>query len=128
MIQDRKVSQCGHPTNCLSADARRRLRSAVASRIAKTYDVFRTQLNELGKRYRIETIAVGRWNTAQLARELEQDGIEMVAFGQGFASMTWPTKKLEKIVLSAKLAHGGKGQGTLRKPVSDLLDRHQDVV
>ena len=31
----------------------------------------------------------------------------MVAFGQGFASMTWPTKKLEEIVLSAKLAHGG---------------------
>ena len=30
-----------------------------------------------------------------------------MAFGQGYASMTWPTKKLEEVVLSGKLRHGG---------------------
>jgi phage terminase large subunit-like protein len=30
-----------------------------------------------------------------------------VAFGQGYASMNAPTKKLEELVLSGKLAHGG---------------------
>jgi len=30
-----------------------------------------------------------------------------MAFGQGYASMNWPTKKLEEVVLSGRLAHGG---------------------
>jgi phage terminase large subunit-like protein len=30
-----------------------------------------------------------------------------VAFGQGYASMNWPTKKLEEVILAGKLAHGG---------------------
>jgi phage terminase large subunit-like protein len=38
---------------------------------------------------------------------LDYDGFEIVAFGQGYASMTWPTKKLEEVVLSARLRHGG---------------------
>jgi len=31
----------------------------------------------------------------------------MVAFGQGYASMNWPTKKLEEVVLGGRLVHGG---------------------
>ena len=30
-----------------------------------------------------------------------------IRFGQGYASMNWPTKKLEELVLGGKLAHGG---------------------
>ena len=40
-------------------------------------------------------------------QELRGDGFEVVAFGQGYASMNWPTKKLEELVLGAKIAHGG---------------------
>ena len=32
----------------------------------------------------------------QLSTQLTDDAFEMVAFGQGFASMNWPTKKLEE--------------------------------
>ena len=28
-------------------------------------------------------------------------------FGQGYALMNWPTKKLEELVLGGRLAHGG---------------------
>jgi phage terminase large subunit-like protein len=31
----------------------------------------------------------------------------MVAFGPGYASMTFPTKKLEEVILSGQLRHGG---------------------
>jgi len=34
-------------------------------------------------------------------------GITMVPFGQGFASMSSPTKELMKLVLEERLAHGG---------------------
>jgi phage terminase large subunit-like protein len=71
------------------------------------YDVIRRRINELNERYRIREIAIDRWNATQLASQLEGDGFEMVAFGQGYASMSAPTKKLEEVVLSVKLSHGG---------------------
>jgi len=70
------------------------------------YDYIRRRITELGMRYRIETIAIDRWNATQLAQQLEDDAFTVVAFGQGFASMNWPTKKLEEVVLSKRLAHG----------------------
>jgi phage terminase large subunit-like protein len=71
------------------------------------YAYIRKRINELGKTHHIERIAIDRWNATQLATELEQDGFNMVAFGQGFASMSWPAKKLDAIVLSEQLRHGG---------------------
>ena len=61
----------------------------------------------MGERYRIEIIAIDRWNATQLATQLEHDGFPIQAFGQGFASMNWPSKKLEEVVLSNRLIHGG---------------------
>jgi len=69
------------------------------------YDVIRKRIQELGERFRIQEIALDRWNATQLATQLSGDGFEMVAFGQGYASMNAPTKKLEELVLSGKLAH-----------------------
>ncbi len=71
------------------------------------YDRIRAKINELGKQYDIREIAIDRWNATQLATQLGGDGFEIVAFGQGYASMNWPTKKLEEVVLAGKLAHGG---------------------
>ena len=71
------------------------------------YDVLRQDINELGKRYEIREIAIDRWNSTQLQTQLMGDGFEVVQFGQGYASMTAPTKELERLVLEAKLAHGG---------------------
>jgi phage terminase large subunit-like protein len=71
------------------------------------YERIRAKIKELGKRYRIESIAIDRWNATQLATQLDGDGYEIAAFGQGYASMTWPTKKLEEVVLAGRLRHGG---------------------
>lgn len=71
------------------------------------YDVIRRRINELNEQFEIREIAIDRWNATQLATQLEGDGFEMVAFGQGYASMSAPTKKLEEVVLSRKLTHAG---------------------
>jgi phage terminase large subunit-like protein len=71
------------------------------------YDVIRAYLNVLGERYEIREIAIDRWNSTQLQTQLMGDGFNVVAFGQGFASMTAPTKELERLVLERKLRHGG---------------------
>ena len=37
----------------------------------------------------------------------EAEGMTVVQFGQGFASMSSPMKELEKLIISGQLAHGG---------------------
>ncbi|MCC7424456.1 MAG: terminase large subunit [Planctomycetaceae bacterium] len=69
------------------------------------YDVVRKRIEELGKRFQIREIAIDRWNATQLATQLESDGFEMVAFGQGYASMSAPTKRLEELILCRKISH-----------------------
>jgi len=71
------------------------------------YDVVRAEINELGTRYNIKEIALDRWNSTQLMTQLDGDGFEMVPFGQGYASMTAPSKELEKLIIQGGLQHGG---------------------
>lgn len=70
------------------------------------YDVIRKRINELGEKYNIREIAIDRWNATQLATQLGGDGFDIVAFGQGYASMSGPCKELEKLVLGKQLNHG----------------------
>ena len=70
------------------------------------YTYIRNKLNELGKSHDIREIAVDRWNATQVAVWLEQDGFEVAYFGQGYKSMSAPSKELEASVVSKKLRHG----------------------
>jgi phage terminase large subunit-like protein len=71
------------------------------------YREIRKEINELHKRFQIREIAIDRWNSTQLSTELAGDGFTMVDFGQGFASMTAPTKELLALILDQRLSHGG---------------------
>jgi len=70
------------------------------------YDFIRRRIKELGQIYNIREIAVDRWNSTQLQTQLQGDGFTIVPFGQGFASMSAPTKELEKLIIGGALAHG----------------------
>lgn len=52
-------------------------------------------------------LAIDRWNATQTAVELEQEGVPVVLFGQGFASMSAPAKELERLVMANGFDHGG---------------------
>ena len=54
----------------------------------------------------IQQIAIDPWNGTQLMLELQDDGIEMVQFRQGFGSMTGPTKELLAMIGAHQLNHG----------------------
>jgi len=71
------------------------------------FDVVRADINEFGKRFNIKEIGIDRWNTTQITTQLAGDGFETVPFGQGFASMSAPSKELERLVLGGGLRHGG---------------------
>lgn len=61
----------------------------------------------LGEKYNIREIAFDRWGAVQMVQNLEGMGFNVVAFGQGFASMSPPTKELMKLTLEGRIAHGG---------------------
>jgi phage terminase large subunit-like protein len=71
------------------------------------YDVIRADINVLREQFNIKEIPVDRWNATQITTQLEGDGVTMVPFGQGFASMTAPTKELEKLVIDGQVRHAG---------------------
>ena len=75
------------------------------------YAYIRNDINNIIKDYDLQSIAFDRWNSSQLIIQLSQDdGIPMSQFGQGYRSMSAPTKELEKMVLK-------KGINHLRNPV-----------
>lgn len=70
------------------------------------YNFVRRQVNEDARRFVIREIAFDRWNSQQLVTQLkDEDGLMMVEFGQGYRSMSGPTKELEKLVMAGKLRH-----------------------
>ncbi len=71
------------------------------------YDAIRLAIGELAKVYDIREVAVDMWNATQIATQLGGDGIEMVPFGQGYKSMSEPSKELEKLVIGGKWHHNG---------------------
>ena len=64
-------------------------------------------IERLGERFNIRDIAFDRWGATQMSQDLENMGFTVVPMGQGFASMSPPTKELMKLTLEKKLAHGG---------------------
>ena len=71
------------------------------------YEAIRIKINELREKYNIKSVAFDRWNSSQLVVNLANDGLAMSPFGQGFASMSAPTKELEKMVLRNEINHLG---------------------
>lgn len=82
------------------------------------FEVVRTGLLELAKRYNIRAVGFDPWNARHMAQRLQdEDGIKMVEFRQGFASMSEPARMLERMVLSKTIRHG-------RHPIMDWQVSH----
>ncbi|WP_301100278.1 terminase large subunit [Propionivibrio sp.] len=55
---------------------------------------------------KISELAIDRWNATQLMTQLLADGINVVEFGQGYRSMTAPSKEFERLLGKGLLNHG----------------------
>jgi phage terminase large subunit-like protein len=71
------------------------------------YDYIKNKVIEITAKYKIECICFDRWNASQLVIQLTNDGANMKPFGQGFISMSAPTKEIEKLFLSNEITHDG---------------------
>lgn len=72
------------------------------------YEAVRQTLKDWSAEFDIKEIGFDPWNATDLVTRLqEQDGFTCIKIGQGYASLSAPTKALEKAILSRKLRHDG---------------------
>ena len=86
------------------------------------YKIVRARINELASLYSIQSLALDRlWQGQALMTQLyEEDGINVVPFGQGFLSMSIPSKQFEVLVKSRQIIHDGN-------PVMDWMISHCQI-
>jgi phage terminase large subunit-like protein len=70
------------------------------------YEFIREKIKELAESFLITELVYDRWNATQLITQLGNDGLTVVPFGQGFASMAAPTKEFDKLLREGVLRHG----------------------
>ena len=71
------------------------------------YEVVRQYIEEFCANHNVQQIACDKWNAASLMTQLYQNGIPVTGYGQGFSALSAPCKRLETLVASGKLRHGG---------------------
>ena len=71
------------------------------------YKRVKADILEFASKHRIRKLAIDRWNATALATDLADEGLPVAMFGQGFASMSAPTKAVEAMFVDEKLRLAG---------------------
>jgi phage terminase large subunit-like protein len=61
---------------------------------------------DLAETYDVREVAIDRWGAVSVETSLQADGLNVVRFGQGFASMAAPVKELKRAILKRQFRHG----------------------
>ena len=69
------------------------------------YNFIKEKIFELSNMFNIQSICYDRWNASQMVVDLTNEGVPMEPFGQGFVSLSAPSKQLESLIISKKLIH-----------------------
>lgn len=95
--------------NVVDYDMIRRYITGVLPAGADEHAVKAAQTTALINQIDIAELAHDRWNSTQIVTQLSTDVHPewCVAFGQGYASMSAPSKEFEKLILARQLNHGG---------------------
>ena len=64
-------------------------------------------IDDLGNRFIIKEIAFDRWGATQMVQDLTRMGFTVASMGQGYASMSPPTKEFYKLLMEGNIIHGG---------------------
>lgn len=71
------------------------------------YEVIKHKILELCENHQVKEIAYDRWNATQIVNDLVSNGVTMYPFGQGWGSMSAPTKEFERLVKTREIKHDG---------------------
>lgn len=71
------------------------------------YDFVVQRIAQIAREYSIQQVAFDRFGAAKHVQSMQSDGLKVLAFGQGFLSMSPPAKDIEIAVKKHRLNHGG---------------------
>lgn len=91
---------------------------AVRAQVMKDAATFNVAFYNMKREPHQGGLAIDRWDATETIVQLDGEGLPVVPFGQGFVSMSGPSKELERLVLSNAFHHGGH----------PLLRRHAQAV
>jgi len=69
------------------------------------YRRIEADIKEIASKYVVKEIAYDRYNATQIILNLQDDGLTMIPFGQGFKDMSPATKEIFTMVLQKQLIH-----------------------
>lgn len=71
------------------------------------FPVIRQRFYDDAERYQFVRCGYDPWNASESAIEMQGRGFEMVSIRQGYASMSEPSKRFERLILEGKIRHSG---------------------
>ena len=71
------------------------------------YDAVRDYILAFAERNQVRAVAIDRYNATHLMTQLVSEGIDVKPFGQGFVSMSSPTKQAFAAIIANRFRHGG---------------------
>lgn len=71
------------------------------------YDFVKADILRRTSDYDLRSSAYDRWNASQTIIDLQNEGMTCNPFGQGYGSMSAPTREFEKLVLTGRIEHFG---------------------
>lgn len=89
---------------------------------ATDFAFIEAEIIALAGRYDLRELSYDRTFAGEIVQHLQDEGINLVQFGQGFLSMAAPTAELERLSVSRLLWHGG--HPVLRWNASNVAVRH----
>ncbi|WP_423207193.1 terminase large subunit [Paracoccus yeei] len=89
---------------------------------ATDFAFIEAEIVSLAGRFDLRELAYDRTFAGEIVQHLQDEGLNLVQFGQGFLSMAAPTAELERLAVSRLLWHGG--HPVLRWNASNVAVRH----
>ncbi|MBO0815328.1 MAG: terminase large subunit [Actinobacteria bacterium] len=71
------------------------------------YEAIKADMRADAETYDLREVAFDRWGATQLSSELVEEGFPLIQTGQGFATMSGPTKEFLRLVAAGCYRHGG---------------------
>ena len=67
------------------------------------YGYILQKIDDLAREFDIQAICFDRWGASRIIQDLSAAGLTVIEMGQGFASMSPPTKEMMKLILEQKI-------------------------
>lgn len=71
------------------------------------YGTIQTQIVEDSRTYNLVDLGFDRWGATQIVQNLADESVTVVPVGQGYQSLSPPTKELLRLVIGRRIEHGG---------------------